>query len=1454
MKQWLVSKNIILSWVITSAFFMHAAQEWHGSFVNNVSDEDLAITNNVHLPQGGTVIEAINRNVNVTLSRDAIVKANDNGPSELYLRPAAGHTITFRINHDLDFNGTRNNAQAPLLIVQSGGGQVIWEQEGGNTLSFTSNSGSGGVQYYLLMSEAADEYAPIAPEAIFRRRVNRAANAKDVNIEIGRRSLFGYLSQFPVAEQDALAMFTFDPANGGSGLMNLRISDRGAVIVSPRRVRSSSPSIILADIARAELAGGRAIFEVINGQNENVTAGLFVINNNKTLSEYLFDPFLTLNSRSQSSQYKGSFAGRQYGFIVGSNGCLGIQDNAYLEYVGLARNSAIDGGDNQCTISPSSVVKPRNASALIFDQSHNPLAVNPQVVFGTAAALFFASGVDGQAGRGNSHLHRFALHDDSLIVQPFGSYVLDVEGDVDVRGISAESSKIELLSLEVAPTGGSLFVNSAESIFPVRTFAQDANGNYYRYNSGSFLINGHFNLNNVTLVHTNENAEVIANDDVNSQPTYIGGETFTLLDNQNAQVDALNGPVDPLTSLEAILMRPKLSFINSRFMVLASAALTGVDILIPNLVTQAVNNEIGLKNYNEFLFGYNGFAVDNGQGRSLVLGTQIGSYAADGITVIGNDAHFDVIQTQDMTMSEVDPADPQGDQTVVLDVIANNDSIVAEIGDNDIEGQFSNNIIFLGNETNISIGTNANVTGFFADTHPWMRIAGDFFDFETAGGILQDPLTSVRTGTGAIFVDLNGKFSADPLVDVTINVTIARNYNGIVDLSLSNSLFNSLASVTNSEVNLNNLNNLVLVARDEHFAEYTLDWSLMNKDFLVRKLGSFVPYPITQNNLANFFTVTDANIANIPVIQGSVDQLQIMGSTLGLPVTFAVDGGNVGEIVFVGNQTGNVPVAIVVLKNGGTVGLGSTSRNSDSVFSSGNIGRNGITIIADGSGNVILNEDMYVRGVSPFLFGPNAQSGDTLTISSASGKAVVVTENSTLDLRGVTAGTTLQFANGANLLLNPRAAVLFGGGTLGFSNDAQMNFAPSARVNGFFDAIPFGPINNTLPVSQSVLANLPHNQNAPLIGYGQGLLNTDLFRTVFVGNGVIKFAGDSHMMLPKGAFLGIETLKQTIADGVVAEIPITDLELRVEDNARVQIGHEDVNLGGVLQIGNVQDLGANHSIKFVLTIEGSNAKFELGSQGALGLNAGVVKALKNNVDEMLFDTLFNVSSIVANVNTGMLDISRIWPTNDPRANIVVIGDDNSGVAKFNLHYPVFGDSVDTIAEVRAQNAVVAGGSPIAYIKAASVDDAAAGALVPYVHDQNGELALTIAGQEVVRPRYQAGMLASTALQDNSQEEMIKVASAFFNQIATQDAFIGFTPAHNKANAGTQGEEFRASQESIRLGTVSQGQIIRADIDDIFSGNGGDQAEIQQDVVEKGAAFISISESTNTISTVAQIPS
>ena len=87
--------------------------------------------------------------------------------------------------------------------------------------------------------------------------------------------------------------------------------------------------------------------------------------------------------------------------------------------------------------------------------------------------------------------------------------------------------------------------------------------------------------------------------------------------------------------------------------------------------------------------------------------------------------------------------------------------------------------IFLGGNSNISIGVNADSTGFDIDTHPWLRIAGNVFSFAAKNPVAT---RSMISGKNAIFVDFNGKFSIEPGFIASICVMVIKSHNGIVDL------------------------------------------------------------------------------------------------------------------------------------------------------------------------------------------------------------------------------------------------------------------------------------------------------------------------------------------------------------------------------------------------------------------------------------------------------------------------------------------------------------------------------------------------------------------------------------------------------------------------------------------------------------------------------------------------
>lgn len=1469
---------------------LYADVIWNGGSVSNVFDEDLTIEADVVLPAGPTIIEASHRDVIVDIDQDLAIRGNPSGESQLYLIPHFGRTIRFKLDHTVTFYGSANETfQDPLIIIHGNQGRVIFELEGGDDFVLDTEEvtttgeepvtfQSGGVEYYVLLADE-DEYSRM-PQTIFQRRSGREKADKDrnVKIEIHKNCLLGFLSHSIVGDNEAEGAIAFDPSTGGEGRMILDIRNAGAVLVYPRRSsKGDALNITSAEIHKEVLAGGQAMLQVINGSGDTHSSGLLVTNRNERMSQYLYDPFLNLEVRKDDNDYRGNFEGNQYGFVVGSNGILDIQENSYFDYVALALNkkygrNRIRGFDDE---QAEELIKKRNPSALIFDQSLDPFASHPMVNFGETSALFVRSGVDKKDHvKGVNDKHAFTVRE-SRRTEEVGNYVVDIEGEAEFVGpdlTNGSAAKIELLSLEVDPEGGPLFVGGSEDIFPLRTFAHREDGELYAYNLGAFLINGRMNLKNVSLSHTDENAIVLENDDVLSEPVYVGGETFKLL-----RLDDASLPVE-------IESRPKITFVSSRFLIHTDVALTGVDLLVPNRVEVT---EVGLQNLSQFVFASNGRAVDDGTGRRLILGTLSGATAQDGVSIVDSDAHLDVMQTEDVFDIAVDPNAPDGDHTLQFITTTNDNTITEEIGDADISDQVSIHSIFLGNNSNISIGTNADDTGFFENTSPWLRLSGDFFAFESSGGPLDNPASSLRTAKGAIFVDLNGRFSIDPEFDATMGAMVVRSRNAITDLPVGNVYFEPGVGIApwvlnfdpndirtrqfpyEDEYDQQAASDLIVVAADEVISDFTIDWLLIRQNneqifgrCMTRELPDaafpFVPYPVDQIQPGFCPPVTENNITNVPIIEGEVGQLQIAGSRLGDPAHIKIRGGFVREIVFQDTgRAGEAPVAIIILEEGGRVGIGSANTNSDSVTAARRLGHNGVIIIGNrGGGQVILNEGVVIEGQCPFLFGPDIQPGETVDVISESGdiQQIAIRAGGTFDLNSIAEGGFLDLGADIRLSVEAGSLLLFGEAEMGENSllrlrgNSRIDFLPAntAAVNRFFADIPLGSIDNTLSPTEPTDASLPHNEFAPLINFGEGLNNTDQFRTRIVGVGTIELSENAQINIPAGAIVGVETIDQLVGDAQAMRATITrtttDLTIRLLDAAQFNIGNAATEQrGGVFQIGNVEDRGSDHSISFQLELNGAETEFNLGSGAVLGLGAGVANLNVENPSQLLINPLYNVDNISIIVNAGTFDASRIFTTDDARANVILIGE--NGVDETTFTFTVANNS----------SAVVRGGSPLVLVNEGTVALDNMGLVSPIVRGDSGpvQIGTDAQGNPIFSTRIEAGMFASSLLQDLSVPVTNLSAEDFFAAESTQDALDPLTPAANRANAGSV-DQVVGQPEVVRIGTIIDGQIVRQDVSDIFSPTSTDLEVIRQEVVEQGAVLVDIDAATGQILDVAQI--
>ena len=1426
-----------------------ADQIWRGQYGKTcVVDEDLVIKGDVLLPLGGSRIEAIHKDVTITLTEDAMVRGHWAGASQLYLIAAEGRKITFVVDHNLTFVGSSHITAADLLVVQSGPGTVEVAIAEGKKFELTAQDRSGGVQYYVLMYGgpnaqideyccgdeynlhpcdeytcnslfcSADEYcgeeyntpgtgcnenSPYRPTLSFVSLEYFPYSChRDRRVVVGCKSVLSFLSSRKIGIGQDSGYINFDPATTGLGRMILEIKDTGAFIVAGTYTCQRNGECITLDNLRSAIAAGyQANWTVTNHLCSDFTSGLLVLDKNETLSELLVDPFLNLYARQDALNYRGLFSGKRYGLVLGANGILNVASDSYVDFVGLALNQlpAVVVPGSGCA-AVNNILKMRNPSAFIIDGNLNPAATEAQIIFGERAALFLRSGIaDNGLIRDENDVDPFTI-DATYKTSGVGNIVFDLEGQLNVNGIRVDgevTSKIELLSSEVLPTGGSLFVGSSETNFPVRTFNTEDNA-MLMYNCGAFLINNRMNLYDTALSHSDECHNVYPNNDLRSEPTYIGGETFKLLHSD---------------------VRPSIRFINAELDVHTNIALTGLDLVVPNFV-----DDFGIlrANLSEFVFYSNGACVDNGTGRQMILGTRIGSTAANGCTRIDADAHLDIMEQDDAIGSDLNPNDPNGNQTLDL-AAAFNDATITPQAEENVN---SIHTIFLGGNSNISIGVNADSTGFNIDTNPWLRIAGSVFSFEARGGAATVARSTI-CGKNAIFVDLNGEMSIEPGYIANMGVMVIKSHNGIVDLPADQVFFSNGAGIATWDVDLSNPEDQVIVGPDQELSTYIFNWIRAKKD-----CPNFIPFSCCVDACV-CPAVTEANVTSLPTIEGTIDDLQLQGTRIGDPAQFMIDGGYVRRLTFLeGSCSAEAPVATVVLKNDGRIGLDSTTT----------LGTNGVTIIADGSGRAVINEDMIINNVCALVKGPNFASCDSLELYSAVPREIRLKSGATLNLTSFDDPSQIvAFAGEVRLVVEPGAQIVTGSGTLRFADNSQLLFEAADNAYSFFSAIPFGAQDSSLPITIVPAAD-PHNPLSSLINFGEGLHNTDQFRVKLVGSGTIELVDNAQGVLPFNAFVGVETISND-----QCEIATTDLTLSLADNGTFAIGHYNYNEGGALQIGNVEPI-EGHSVNFTLLLDGENANFTIGSRGFVGFGVGIerfdgtlelLRARNCPIDFIpnanIVNNLSNVDKITLRMFNGRFEHDRIFSGDDTNASLVAISG-AEGVT-FDLDFELDDENVNPILR-RESNFNIAGGGNIVLVNSGEV-----GGIQPIVLDQAGELS----------ERLSAGVMASTLLQpDNAGVEGLTGAE-FFDYISTQDAADATTTRDNtfgRANAAAQGDSFKFATENIRIDTLVGDTIVRGKAFDII-GAGQEDAK-NQAAIEDAAVFANIDPTMEEIVTVANI--
>ena len=1380
----------------------NALTVWTSGATPDVVDDniDLGANSIVLGPLAAVSVSATGADIVINMPVGAVViEGQAAGNSRLYLHANNSHTITFNMTSNLTFQGSVGGAVPDLLVSISGSGKVIFNMDGGTTLTLARNGAGGAVQMYAVMD------APSNPTILFQRTL--ASPSLNVEFDVDGGSIFSYLSTQvqPTSTQKAEVIFNTTNTTG-TGRMILTIGNGAAFIVRGRLLNPAAPpQFQISDIDPSMPAGFLADL-IVQNNNASQSGSLLVQNYNSQIGEFIWDPWFNLGVRSAPPF--GTFSGQQYGFIIGSFGELDVQSDAYLDYVGLTGtvcvNPAIPGVNPSLV---SSMVKARSGSALFTDAQPDDTFTPPLINIEATAGIYFRSGVDNM-GNINPITGPNPYTINPLNRTPgAGIPVFDIEGVLNITGANTatqELSMFQLLSLEVNPMGGSLFADGTETIFPLRTFTTESSSNpcagtttttYLSYNNASFFNNGRVNLFNVSWEHTDQNHHVFEKNDITSEPAYIGGETWAIA---NAQVPPFCMPI------------PIWAFVNSRFNIHTSVALTGLELLVPN-GTDLLGNCIANASY--FTFYQNGWAIDNGTGRQMNLGTYIGSTACDGCTVISKDAQLDVMQTQECAgQPPVESCAPSQGllHLLTLQTAPNTNKIVQGItSPAAIANQFSIQTIYLGNNSNISIGTFTNTfTGMTMDpnispqdiftltTCPELLICGNFFSFETRGGQAGIPETSNVTGQGGIFVDTNGTIAVcmNPCAFlVNMHVMVTRSGNGIVNLPENQVFFDPAVGIANWNLDLTDPTQIVIVPAGTNVSDYAINWQFTTKNYT-----TFSPYIIDCINTCTCPEVVTMNVTDIPTIQGTVQQLQNEGSRLGDPAHIKIDGsmgaGIVEELVFLpGWSSGSAAVAVIVLENGGSVGLGTAHRNIESPFAEFTLGANGVTLILNSSqAEVTINEDMIINNVCSILPGPGIIGQPAkLTFTSDCCNTLRVTKNGTLDLSLFDDNQVIEFAGNLEVIFDPGARIILNGG-FAFAFGPTLQWSDQAKCV-------FSPVFNTTNIFP-----------------GNTLHNTDPYRVVFTGIGQLGFANCSQAQLYRDAFVGVESLPVCGIGGAVIRLNITD-------SAQFLIGDTDCQIeGGALQIGNVTD-GLSPVVTFSLIIDGPNAKFEIGPQGFFGTGVGIVSKPHTGHDSWLVAPTANLQKVSFDLQNGIFRHAQIFAGSDVRSALFAISNSLDGAGSplgtvYNYSIaPVFGDPV--YGTLLATMSILGGGNFISVLPFAPTFN-------PIVDIQSGPIGIN----------YLAGLLGSRPLivQDNTFDDD---AALIHNFLKLQDIGVPF-PATNRGVAGPSYE-----RNEIRIGYIDNlgqaptvpGLIGREDWD--FVQGQGAQQSIQQGSVELGAVGI-----------------
>ena len=1296
MKRFLTRNFKLWAWValIMLPYCSMLGTNWNTTYQNNTGSSTYNLVNG-DTYQGAIFTTAGTHNpapLTINIS-GTITSAGSSGTALTFIAAAIGDVMNINIASDTIL--TSSTATGPSVLSFSGGGTININITQGSTLQLGSGTASQAI--YCIVR------ADFPPQVIFNKISAGNQTNSVLKIKAGSSICFGGSINDTQSNWTSNGI-TFNattpvpstPSSISNGVFLVKLEKGNSTVqggsfdievvninIPNNQLSIPSASVIDYGTLNTSPANNGAKVTTINTFDDNAHYSALVIENNNTTPIPPRNNVLQLLDTVPSSYARG-------GFILGSGGTFSVGTGSYVWYVGRANNNIpqtmIQGQD------VSAIVRYNNPSALYMEgptitiggdtsivQSimYNPQTsltnqeLYPTILLDAASAFYFSSACGGLDNTGNPRTVNSggsATTLDYLVpwyTQPtgdlgYGNITLWVYGAAAIKGITNGPGQIppvfSQITTAINVNGAGYFpvANDPTVLFPQFTFHKSDGVNYDQYGKQVSLWDGQGWLSDITFLETDVLAEIPPVTSIpqltppfstnKAAPWAMGGSTWYL------QEYLKNGSTPPMSQELFYWGSPTISLWNSWIVIANNTGMASANLnyfvgdalaLVPSTIDNTLNKE----NNSSLLYLYDGTTVP----KYFLLGTSVNgavsSLSVASTVLPGNYCNLDVCQTgfaaAPYLCTGINLNVGVGMNTTAFSPYLTSDFPYNTAATNPYGevktvgfGNISIGQAGFGNYPGVQLNPFAPCTMSIMSSS--INIGSDVMtngdpDYLTGYGTLAvGPMGTIEYFTnlamGSCRIPMQGIY---PLSAYDPDNASGYEPQFIFPTNIPNSLY--YGTVYN-----NTSQQLVLASKG----------SLLGDVFLGQYSPSYVTTAFPHETGSPAFShtpITLSSIDGLPLIDSGATVKRLLISSLNAYLAVVI-GGEVGEITSMQNLAGlsSEPTkqlrGVIVLQDGSKVSYG--PGNNTQSKSQTTLGDLGLVTYINGTAEVKITGDVLVTGTQQFCTFSDAPSPNTLKIKGDNNTRMIVEKGSLFDLTALNSGDTVILDN-INLVVNPGSGI----------------------------AIPIGVeliLENSTVLQVSPYGDLKLEEGSTIESVIPAAAH-------FMGEGTITLQQNSSIHVDRGAFLSIDALgsfnsafEQASSGQLLASgINTTNLTFNITDGASFYIGSHTSG-GGSVQIGNPLTGGLGEtSVSAKFEINGRNAVFFLGSEGFLGLGAGIVsKIIDTAPDTFSIGQLTNVDKISIKLSKGDMFLDQANSGDTTTASLVALG--YSAAGSFDL--------------------------------------------------------------------------------------------------------------------------------------------------------------------------------------------